>query len=65
MVEDSRKQDVAKEEEMRKAIQAGLDELDRGRYITLSDANEISNYISALGERAALTVGSNELPHPL
>jgi antitoxin ParD1/3/4 len=53
MVEASRKQEAVKEEEMRNAIRAGLDDLDQGRFVTLSEKNETASHIRSLAQRAA------------
>jgi putative addiction module CopG family antidote len=53
LLEADRKPDAAREEEMRKAIRSGLDDLTQGRSVTLNDRDAIANHIRMLGERAA------------
>jgi len=58
LVEADLKQDALKEQKMREAIQAGLDDLNQGRFQTLGNRAEISLHIQNLGKRAAEQVGS-------
>lgn len=53
LLEADRKPDSAREEEMRKAIRSGLDDLAQGRSVALNDPGEIASHIRALGERTA------------
>ena len=59
LLEADLKQDALKEQKMREAIQAGLDDLDQGRFQTLGDRAEIALHIRNLGKRAAEQVGSS------
>jgi antitoxin ParD1/3/4 len=56
LVAASRLSDKAKEEEMRKAIRVGLDELNEGRFTSLSGPDELAAHLRVLGERAAAQV---------
>ena len=57
LVEADRNQDTLKEQKMRQAIQAGLDDLDQGRFVSLGDRDEITRHIRNLGKRAAEQIG--------
>jgi antitoxin ParD1/3/4 len=59
MVEESRKLDADKEDEICKAIQAGVDDLDQGRFVTLSERNETASHIRSLAHRAASGLASS------
>lgn len=52
LVEADRKSDAAKEQKMREAVQAGLEDLKNGRSVSLRDRNEIDSHIRKLGKRA-------------
>jgi antitoxin ParD1/3/4 len=51
LVEAKREQDVLKEQKMRHAIQAGLDDLDQGRFESLSGRDEMALHLRNLGKR--------------
>ena len=53
LVEAERKQDALKEDEMRRAIQAGVEDLEHGRFVTLGNGDDVVRHISLLGQRAA------------
>jgi antitoxin ParD1/3/4 len=55
LLEQQRREDEAKLEALRAAIQVGIDELERGEYIEL-ELHEISDHIRRLGERASARV---------
>lgn len=53
LIEVQQREDSAREDAMRQAIQAGLDDLSQGKYIALSGGDQIAGYIQELGKRAA------------
>jgi antitoxin ParD1/3/4 len=53
LLEAERKQDAQKQEKMGQAIQAGLEDLDQGRFLTLGDSAEVGRHIKSLGDRVA------------
>jgi antitoxin ParD1/3/4 len=57
LVEADRNQDAIKEQKMRQSIQAGLDDLDQDRYVSLGNRDEITCHIHNLGRRAAEQIG--------
>jgi antitoxin ParD1/3/4 len=57
LVEADRNRDALKEQKMRQAIQAGLDDLDQGRFESLQGRDEIALHIRRLGNRAAEQIG--------
>lgn len=57
LVDADRKRDAQKEEKMRQAIQAGLDDLDQGRFQSLTGRDEIALHLLSLGKRAAQQTG--------
>jgi antitoxin ParD1/3/4 len=59
MVEESRKLDAVKDEEMRQAIQAGVEDLEQGRFVSLSDRNGTASHIRSLAHRAASGLASS------
>jgi antitoxin ParD1/3/4 len=59
LVEADRNQDALKQQKMRQAIQAGLDDLDQGRSVTLNGRGEIALHLRHLGKRAA-----EQIRHP-
>jgi antitoxin ParD1/3/4 len=52
LVEANHQQDARKEQKMRQAIQAGLDDLDQGSFVTLKGRDEIALHLRNLGTRA-------------
>jgi antitoxin ParD1/3/4 len=52
LVDLERKQDSLKQEKMRQAIQAGLEDLEQGRFLTLGSSDEVVRHIKSLGNRA-------------
>jgi len=57
LVEAKREQDALKEQKMRHAIQAGLDDLDQGRFESLKGRGEMALHLRKLGKRAAEQIG--------
>ena len=57
LVEADRNHDALKEQKIRQSIQAGLDALDQGRFVSLGDRDEITRHIRNLGSRAAEQIG--------
>jgi antitoxin ParD1/3/4 len=53
LVEAERKPDTLKREKMGQAIQAGLEDLEQGRFVTLGNGDEVVRHIESLGHRAA------------
>ena len=51
LVEAKREQEIMKEQKMRQAIQAGLDDLDQGRFESLSGRDEMALHLRNLGKR--------------
>jgi putative addiction module CopG family antidote len=58
LVEAGQHEDAVREEKMRAAIQAGIDDFAQGRFITLRGEGQISEYVRSLGQRAAERVVS-------
>ena len=52
LVEQREKEDQAKLRALREAVQVGIDEMEAGRYTTLTTPEEIDAHISRLTERA-------------
>jgi antitoxin ParD1/3/4 len=57
LVEAKREQEALKEQKMRQAIQVGLDDLDQGRFESLSGREEIALHLRNLVKRAAAQIG--------
>ena len=57
LVDADRKRDALKEQKMRQAIQAGLDDLDQGRFQSLTGRDEIALHLRSLGKQAAERTG--------
>jgi antitoxin ParD1/3/4 len=53
LVEANHQQDARKEQKMRQAIQAGLNDLDQGRFVTLKGHDEIALHLRNLGQAIA------------
>lgn len=49
LVEESRRDEAVKEQEMRAAIRVGLDEIDAGKFIELADGDAIARHVQSLG----------------
>ncbi|MBX3029705.1 MAG: type II toxin-antitoxin system ParD family antitoxin [Chloroflexi bacterium] len=57
LVEQQTLRNEAELEALRAAVQVGLDDLDVGRYVEL-ERDELEDYLTMLGERAATRVAS-------
>lgn len=53
LIEADRKIHADKEQKMREAVQAGLEDLNNGRSASLRDRAEIASHIRELGKKAA------------
>lgn len=53
LIEEREKEQAAKLEALRAAVQVGIDELDRGEYVEFADPKSLAAFIDSLAPRGA------------